>query len=234
MLKRYTCNGFYLGQKVKFKNEERIIIAVDEGGTGFALKGGTMKEFPIKDFPCATYVAMEYENEYCWEWVRIDELDFHKENVLLIKTTRINEEYSAVEIIYQNEDVLKRCRFSDEEIGVESSFQPDYSAGTNILYIKGWNDSKDNVPFIAENQYVEIIEEKVRLINEKYGKSRRWRASEGDTYYYIDEFMEEVSEDIEEFNQFNDYLYSSCNYFKTKDKAEEKLEKIKKIMKGDE
>lgn len=101
MLKRYTYNGFYLGQKVKFKNEERIIIAFGEDDTEYvALKGGTMKEFPIKDFPCATYVAMGYENEYCWEWVRIDELDFHKENVLLIKTTRINEEYSAVEIIY--------------------------------------------------------------------------------------------------------------------------------------
>ena len=234
MLKRYTYNGFYLGQKVKFKNEERIIIAFGEDDTEYvALKGGTMKEFPIKDFPCATYVAMGYENEYCWEWVRIDELDFHKENVLLIKTTRINEEYSAVEIIYQNEDVLKRCRFSDEEIGVESSVQPDYSAGTNILYIKGWNDSNDNVPFIVKNQYVEIIEEKVRLINEKYGKSRRWRAERNCAYYFINDSMNIIcSEEI--YNSICDVRYTKGNYFKTEEEAREKLEKIKKILKGDE
>lgn len=234
MLKRYTCNGFYLGQKVKFKNEERIIIAFDENDTKHvAVKGSTMKEYSIKDFPCATYVAMEYENEYYWEWVRIDELDFDKENVLLIKRTRINEEYSAVEIIYQNENVLKRNEFSDEEIGVKSALQPDYLSGINILYIKGWNDSKDNVPFIVKNQYVEIIEEKVRLINEKYGVSKRWRAEKGSWYFYIDH-LGEIIETVDEYHHLDNQRFMIGNYFRTEEVAREKLEKIKQILKGDE
>lgn len=152
-----------------------------------------------------------------------------KENVLSIKATQINNEYSAVEIIYQDENVLKRKVFND--MGVQSSLVPSWDVmNGGILFIRGSINIHDNKPFIVENKYVEVIEERVKLINEKYGIPKRWRAELGEKYYYINECME-VDEVIEYFYKFSNNLYDSGNYFKTKEGAGNKAEEMRKLLK---
>lgn len=234
--KGYKYRGFELGQKVMHGGKECIIIGFDEKCSRdfIALYTDSPSGMNrISESKYATSILERYENETDWKWVvpsRIQPVQPLKDDVLSIKTTQINNKYSAVEITHQNEDVLKRYEFSDKEIGVECSVYPDYSHGT--LYIKGSIDSKDNVPFIVENKYLKDIEEKVRLINEKYGIPKRWRAERNCAYYFISDNMNIIcSEEI--YNSICDVRYTKGNYFKTEEDAMEKLEKIKNILVGE-
>ncbi|MGL6185699.1 MAG: hypothetical protein ACRC1T_10005 [Clostridium chrysemydis] len=244
--KGYEYKGLKLGQKVMFGNDECIIIGFDiENKTckKVALYTGYYSSSMVKfcESKYATVGLCEYKDCTEWRWVNssnieiiseIQHIEKLKDDVLSIKTTKLNNEYSAVEITYQNEDVLNRSEFYDKEIGVICTAYPDYSYKTNTLFIKGWKDSKDNQPFIIENQYVEVIEEKVKLINEKYGIPKRWRAERNCAYYYINDCMNIVcSEEI--YDSTCDARYMKGNYFKTEEEAKEKLEEIKNILVGD-
>ena len=71
------------------------------------------------------------------------------------------------------------------------------------------------------------MKEKVRVINEKYGIKKRWRAERGGYFYYID-FLFEVEQTVETFVEGDDAIYKSGNYFKTKEEAQEYAEYMKK------
>lgn len=234
MFKRCSHNGFYLGQKVMFKDEERIVIAFNENDTMFImLKGRIKNTYPVKDSTLATHIDMEYENEYCWEWVRIDKitpLKYECENkVLDIKITKINKDYSSVEILHQDLDILKRGLFRDNNINVYSCLEPWYSEEFDRLYIRGEKEKSDNRPFTVSNKYIKAIEEKVRYINGKYSVHVRWRAEKDGTYYFMNTFGE-----VESSTELNDYLddkrHMFGNYFKTEEECLEAMKKVKDIF----
>lgn len=234
MFKRFTHNGFYLGQKVMFKDEERIVIAFNENDTMFImLKGRIKNTYPVKDSTLATHIDMEYENEYCWEWVRIDKitpLKYECENkVLDIKITKINKDYSSVEILHQDLDILKRGLFRDNNINVYSCLEPWYNEEFDRLYIGGEKEKSDNRPFTVSNKYIKAIEEKVRYINGKYSVHVRWRAEKDGTYYFMNTFGE-----VESSTELNDYLddkrHMFGNYFKTEEECLEAMKKVKDIF----
>lgn len=236
--KGYRYKGFELGQKVMHDEKECVIIGFDETSSRDFIAlytGSPIGMHRISESKYATSILERYENETDWEWVvpsRIQPIQPLKDDVLSIKTTQINNKYSAVEITYQDENVLNRNEFYDKKIGVTCGSYPDYSYKTNTLYIKGRNDSKDDVPFIVENKYLKDIEEKVRLINEKYGIPKRWRAERNCAYYFISDSMNILcSEEI--YNSICDVRYTKGNYFKTEEDAMEKLEKIKNILVGE-
>lgn len=234
MFKRFTHNGFYLGQKVMFKDEERIVIAFNENDTMFImLKGRIKNTYPAKDSTLATHIAMEYENEYHWEWVRIDKitsLEYECENKILdIKITKINKDYSSVEILHQDFDVLERGLFRDDNINVYSCLEPWYNEEFDRLYIRGEKEKSDNRPFTVSNKYIKAIEEKVRYINGKYSVNNRWRAEKDGTYYFMNTFGE-----VESSTELNDYMdnkrHMFGNYFKTEEECLEAMKKVKDIF----
>lgn len=234
MFKRFTHNGFYLGQKVMFKDEERIVIAFDENDTEFIMLEGRVKNtYPVKDSILATHIAMEYENEYYWEWVRIDKitpLEYECENKILdIKITKINKDYSSVEILHQDFDVLERGLFRDDNINVYSCLEPWYNEEFDRLYIRGEKEKSDNRPFTVSNKYIKAIEEKVRYINGKYSVNNRWRAEKDGTYYFMNTFGE-----VESSTELNDYMdnkrHMFGNYFKTEEECLEAMKKVKDIF----
>lgn len=89
-----------------------------------------------------------------------------EETVLQIEYTPVYDKY-AVRISYQDEEVLCRNEFEDTEIGVSSVCNPALHFG--ILYIKGFSEKNDDRIIIATKEELDIIKEKVKRINEKYG-----------------------------------------------------------------
>lgn len=136
-----------------------------------------------------------------------------KEKVLEIETQEVFDKI-AIRIKYQNFEVLKRGKFKDEEIIVESACAPDYINLNNKLYIQGEVESGDNRVFLVDKEDLKNILEKVNKINEKYGIPKRWRAEENDCYYTI------FGENIEKKSLADDKFYNLGNYFKTLEEAE--------------
>ncbi|MDK4479953.1 hypothetical protein MWG07_00485 [Fusobacterium necrophorum] len=94
-----------------------------------------------------------------------------KEKVLEIEFIPIWDKW-AWRITKQNENVLERGVFKDDEIRVMSSSGPCLCLD-NFLYIKGMDSSHDDDCFVCTNKEKKIIKEKVKAINEKYGKPKR-------------------------------------------------------------
>ena len=140
-----------------------------------------------------------------------------KEKVLEIEYQEVFDKV-AVRIKYQNLEVLKRGEFYDEEIRVESFLVPEYIKDDNKLYVQGEEQSKDSRIFLIDKEDLKKILEIVNKINEKYGIPKRWRADDGDTYYYIGSggevwSTEEISSDEDDDN------YKLGNYFVTDEEA---------------
>lgn len=143
-----------------------------------------------------------------------------KEKVLEIKIERMNNEYSAWCITYQNEEILKRGEFSDSKLMVYSSIQPTFCIDyMERLFLWGKNKELDNTVNIIPNYYVSQLKEKVNVVNEKYGIPKRWRANRNEKYYYIGLYGE-VDFDEENGHIIDDKKYELGNYFKTKEEAE--------------
>lgn len=136
----------------------------------------------------------------------------------------------GVKIKYQNKEVLEIGKFQDTEIGVISYLCPDYFYDT--LAIMGINTQKNNSMFIVSKEQAKIIKQKVNAINDKYGIPKRWRAKIGEKYWYIS-----CNFDVRQMKDYywetDDLMYNIGNYFKTKEEAQVKLDKIKPILKED-
>ena len=103
-----------------------------------------------------------------------------REDVLKIEFQPVFDKW-AWKITYQNEDVLKRGIFVDEEICVESVKLPSFDL--DILFLKGdFREEDDKINLCTTEEKV-IIKEKVRAINKKYGIYKPWRAEEYGNYF---------------------------------------------------
>ena len=58
----------------------------------------------------------------------------------------------------------------------------------------------------------------------------RWRANEGEQYFYVSSMFEVIS-DTEDFFSFDDNCYNTGNYFKTESEAKEAAEFLKQQLK---
>ncbi len=159
----------------------------------------------------------------------------NKEKVLEIKITKINDDWSVGEIVYQNTDILRRGTFYDDELNISSHKQPDLK--TNKLYIWGEREYADNEIFRIPNFRIEFLVERIEKLNEKYGVKKRWKAIKECEYYYIDKsditYQLDIFCTIEYNTERDQENYTIGNYFKTYEEAEEKLIKIKAILKGE-
>lgn len=133
----------------------------------------------------------------------------------------------AWRITKQNEKILKRNEFLDKELNVESFRSPEFLSLKNKLYIRGSEKRLDDNISICNQEEKELIVEKVKAINKKYGISKRWRANFGGEYCFIDDnFSIKWDRDKEYF--VDNRKYENGNYFQTTEEAKEYAEYIKK------
>ena len=104
---------------------------------------------------------------------------------------------------------------------------PDFVKDTNYLFIRGGDEEGDDIITICSSEEKELIEEKVKAINEKYGIKKRWRAEKFKEYYLMyAEFNVAKEEDY--YTETDTARYNFGNYFKTKNEAQEYAEHMKK------
>jgi hypothetical protein F3_00887 len=149
-----------------------------------------------------------------------------KETVLEIEFQPVWDKW-VWKIIKQNEDILERNVFKDEELNVESFRSPEFLSLQKKFFIKGSEKSRDDDISICNQEEKALIEEKVKAINEKYGITKRWRAEKGKIYYYIDSVLD-ISISTEYHYALDNVCYERGNYFRTKEEAEEYAEYMKK------
>lgn len=152
-----------------------------------------------------------------------------KEDVLKVEFERVFDKWGC-KIVYQNFDVLGRFKFRDKDINVSSLFSIEYNKDKDIFYILGNNEKEDDRIIIVNDKEKEIIENKVKLINEKYGIKKRWRAKEGDIYFFILNGIFTVGKVRESGTYIDNTRYKLGNYFRTKELAEEKVKEIKELL----
>lgn len=146
-----------------------------------------------------------------------------KENVLEIEFKELWDNNFAWRVTKQNEEILGRNVFKDEELNVESFESPEFRKAESKLFIKGYVRTYDHNIQICTAEEKALIEEKVKAINEKYGIKKRWRAEEDNEYYYIDsEFS--IRSDNDNYVISDNNKYMNGNYFRTKEQAEEYAE----------
>lgn len=150
-----------------------------------------------------------------------------KEKVLEIEFQEVFDKV-AVRIVYQNEKILERSIFRDEEIGVESVCVPNFKSKT--LYLRGCDKYEDNHCELVSKEKVEEIKEKVRKINDKYGIPKRWRAKKGEQYWFISGYYFVIYETTDNDEKFDKTQYELGNYFRTKQEAQSKLDQILQIL----
>ena len=152
------------------------------------------------------------------------------ENVLELKIidTLITEDGIDYIIckLSQNTEVLKRGVSTE----YSKSFEyPGWDIRNKQLYTLGVTKKYDNLPFAVPTSDIELLKEKVKAINEKYGIKKRWRAKQGGYFYYID-FLFEIEWTVETLAEGDDAVYESGNYFETKEEAEKCAEYMKKCI----
>lgn len=149
-----------------------------------------------------------------------------KETVLEIEFQPVFDKW-AWRITKQNMDILKRGRFGDKELKVYSVVQPQYYKRDNRLYILGEYCDGDNDINFCTTEEKELIVEKVKAINEKYGIVKRWRAGNEESYYLIHTDFS-VERDKEYYTVTDNKRYEFGNYLKSRDEALEYAEYMKK------
>lgn len=151
-----------------------------------------------------------------------------KEDVLELKIidTLITEDGIDYIIckLSQNTEVLKRGLNTE----YSKSFEyPGWDIRNKQLYTLGVIKEYDNLPFAVPTSDIELLKEKVKAINEKYGIKKRWRAEQGEEYYYVN-FQLKILFDEEDFAEIDKERYDIGNYFETKREAQAYAEYMKK------
>lgn len=149
-----------------------------------------------------------------------------KENVLEIEFQPVWDKW-AWRVTKQNEEILGRNVFKDEELNVESFESPEFRKTENKLFIKGYIRTYEHNIQICTAEEKALIEEKVKAINEKYGIKKRWRGKYNEIYCYIDEFFE-IKTVYERETEKDNERYKVGNYFEIGKEALEYAEYMKK------
>ena len=156
-------------------------------------------------------------------------------DVLRVEFDKVFDKWGC-RIIYQNFDVLERYEFKDEDINVSSLHSIEYDKDKDIFYILGKDEELDDGIIIVDDKEKKEIEDKVKLINKKYGTTERWRAEYNNIYYFIIgrsyciEFDYGIRYNYDIRDYIDDNRYEVGNYFRTRKLAENKLREIKELL----
>lgn len=185
-----------------------------------------------------------------------------REKVLEVKIVRNirnidNESTNSVEIEFQNDTIIERGNFYDEEIGIASivsdlgiayekaivvennkgnrSFKIG-KKGKKIFFIIGeFQDNEDEDKYDDEfpnylevnDEELEEIIEKVNLLNEKYGIY--CRVPKGEVYYYLND-IGEIVKTTDKYSKKDNKRSEIGNYFTSERRAELFKKNFKKFI----
>ena len=150
-----------------------------------------------------------------------------KENVLELEITALNDEYSLVKVTKINDEVIKEGEnysfgyvnsstlLMSSVLRTAPSFSTYFSDAIECfdLYLHGKNDC-----FTVKNILIKSLKTFIKEFNEKYGVSKRWRAEEGEAYFYIDVYNN-IEETVDNHLTSDKLHYDMGNYFKTEEEA---------------
>ncbi len=152
-----------------------------------------------------------------------------KENVLEIEFKELWDNNFAWRVTEQNEEILGRNVFKDEELNVESFESPEFRKAESKLFIKGHFRTYDNNIQICTAEEKALIEEKVKAINEKYGvtwQGRRTMKTEKEIKEMLSEAIKKQEENKKKWGKG----YWNITEVWTEDLT--KVELLKKILEG--
>ena len=182
-----------------------------------------------------------------------------REKVLEVKINRNidNKSKNSVEIQFQNDTIIERGNFYDEEIGIASAVSDLGIAyekaivvennkgnrsfkigkkGKKIFFIIGeFKDDEDEDKYDDEfpnylevnDEELEEIIEKVNLLNEKYGIY--CRVPKGEVYYYLND-IGEIVKTTDKYSKKDNKRSETGNYFTSERRAELFKKNLKKFI----
>ena len=150
-----------------------------------------------------------------------------KENVLEIEITALNDEYSLVKVTKINDEVIKEggkysfgyadssTLLMNSALRTAPSFSTYFSDAIECfdLYLHGKNDC-----FTVKNILTKSLKTFIKEFNKKYGVPKRWRAEEGEAYFYIDVYNN-IEETVDNHLTSDKLHYDMGNYFKTEEET---------------
>lgn len=146
-----------------------------------------------------------------------------KENVLEFEIIKTNN-FGVIGMLKQNTKILKRSK--DTEYSRSYNF-PSWDFINKKLYTYG-DEKYDNLIFTVPREDIALFLDKINCINEKYGIPKRWRAKEGEEYYFLDGKCE-IWNTNEIKKKIDDVFFEQGNYFKTKEEAQKVKEELDKF-----
>ena len=154
-----------------------------------------------------------------------------KEKVLEIEITKINEMYSLAKVTKMNRKVIEEKK--EYEFGYANSsslkmnnivrLEPNfYSYISDTILCSDLYLNSENDCFTIKNNLVKSLEKFLVDFNEKYGIPKRWRAGQGEIYFFINSNckIDTTKNYINDWDKFDDINYELGNYFKTEEEAE--------------
>ena len=152
-----------------------------------------------------------------------------RESVLEVEFIPIWDKW-ACRIIFQDEDILKRRLFKDEDLGIKSITCLSYDSQNEILYIRGDRKYDDEV-ILCSSSDKKQIEEKVEKLNKKYLDITKWydRVGSCRNYFIVDINDGSINQATEDFMYIDNERYKLGNYFKSVDEAKKFLEDFKEF-----
>ena len=149
-----------------------------------------------------------------------------KTDVVQIEILKNNEKYSTWWIPEINNKIINES-FYDKNIGVKSENVAHFSQYIDNDIEKGkWLDLPNgkfkgdycDIPNTIKNDEIDNLKEKIKLVNEKYGVLKTWRAKKGEIYFSI--VGVQILELIDDYENRDNKNYILENYFRTKEEAE--------------
>lgn len=147
-----------------------------------------------------------------------------KEKVLKFEIININD-FGMAGVLKQNTKILKRSADTEYSKGYNL---PSWDFINKILYTYG-NEKYDNLIFTVPKEDFDLFLNKINCINEKYGIPKRWRAEEGEYYYYISLDLGIIKTKSYSNDDFDNERYNLGNYFQTEAEAQKVKEELDKF-----
>lgn len=125
-------------------------------------------------------------------------------------------------------NMIGECYFSGVVIKGDDEYDIGYeSDGWNTIYFKlKYRPTNSNDLLLEIKQELEVIKEK---LNKAINKPEMWRADMGEEYYYINAYFE-VGCYNESYMSTDELLYSTGNYFQTREEAQKYADRMKQLL----
>lgn len=139
-----------------------------------------------------------------------------KEKVLEIEIIKVNDKFSTFYPVKM--DIEKLIEISDGKALGDGEYIPYITLRISNCVYNIYLTRDEVFPQVIKNIYIEELKQKIEEINKEFEVSKRWRAEEKCSYWYIDS-DNAINLTDENFYEEDDDRYNLGNYFKTDEEA---------------